>query len=206
MTRLTGALACALLLAPAGAWAQRLDSFVDLYTVPFTQFETSGVSSDAGFGVGARGRFAATPELFVQGEYQLGAYDGFGSADADGEATLLRAGVGYLTPGDGRVYGLLEAVQLGVDIDGSTDTSESGYGIHLGMRGEGVSHFYGQVGFLDVGDVSGLELLFGGVFTFNPVFGMFVDYRSTRLETTGLDEETNLMDLRVGLRITFGDD
>ena len=205
MARLAGALTCALLLAPASAWAERLDSFVDAYTVPFTEFETANVSSDGGFGVGARGRFAATPEIFLQGEYQLNSYDGFGSANADGEATLLRAGVGFLTPGEGQVYALLEAVQLAVDIDGSADTRESGYGIHLGMRGEGVSHLYGQVGFLDVGDVSGLEILFGGAYSFNALFGMFVEYRSTRLET-GLGQETNLADLRVGLRMTFGAD
>jgi len=203
--RIPSVLACALMLVPACAGAQRPDSFVDLYTVPLTALEAANVSSDTGFGVGARTRFALGPELFAQGEVQVNAYQGLGAADADGEATTLRAGVGFLTSGDARVYGLLEFVQLGIDIDGIADGSESGYGLHLGMRGEGDSHLYGQVGFLDIGDVDGLELLFGGVFAFNPLFGMFVDYRDTRLET-GLGNETNVSDLRIGLRMSFGAD
>ena len=205
MKRFAGVAACALLLAPAGAGAQRADSFVDVYTVPLTELETSNASSDSGFGVGARGRFAFSPDFFAQGEYQLNAYEGFGAIDADGEATTLRAGAGFLTSGDARVYGLLELLRLDVDIDGSASQGESGYGISLGINGEGDTHLYGQIGFLDVGDVDGLEFLFGGAFRFNPRFGMFVDYRSTRLEND-LGAQTNFMDLRVGLRMTFGAD
>jgi hypothetical protein len=203
MNRAARVIACALLLAPAGACAYEPGTFADLYLVPFAGLEIGNASSDGGFGFGARGRFAVTPDFFLQAEYQDNAYDRFEGGTGDPEASDLRLGGGFLTSGDARVYGLFEFVQIGLKIDGVADQEESGYGVHLGFRGEGDSHAYGQVGFLDVGDLGdGFEFLIGGVIAFGPVFGMFVDYRLSTLEED-LGAESRISDLRIGGRLSF---
>lgn len=191
--------------------------FLDIYYVPKAEIEFSDPSStftlSDGTGFGLRGRAQLDGGVFLQGEYQANEYDriesGGGSATFNSEASMLRAGAG-LAAGDSPLYGLVEFIKQELEFTDGCGVftpcrfDDSGFGLHLGLQsGSDGSHFYGQVGFIDVGDFgNGIEFLVGGVISLNPTTGLFADYRRTTEEDGGVEAEFS--DLRVGLRAGFG--
>jgi hypothetical protein len=199
-------LAYMLLAAPAAAMASGNGGYLDLFYVPSADLELSDssdtISSDGGAGFGIRARTAGSDSFFFQGEYQKDEYDGFEGVDLDTETTNLRLGLG-LAGGDSGIYGLLEYVKFGIDIEGVGDEDDNGFGAHVGVRGDGPTYFFGQIGMVDVGDFgNGLEFLVGGAMKVGDAASVVVDYRVTNLEDDD-GAEAKISDLRVGLRVGF---
>jgi hypothetical protein len=200
------ALACMLLVGPAAAMASGNGGYLDLFYVPNADLELSDsgdtISSDGGAGFGIRARTATSDSFFFQGEYQKNEYDGFEGVDLDTEASNLRLGLG-LAGGDSGVYGLLEYVKVGLDVEGFGEEDDTGFGAHVGIRGSGPTYLFGQIGMLDAGDFgNGLEFLIGGAMKVGDAASVVVDYRVTNLEDDD-GAEAEFSDLRAGLRIGF---
>ncbi|HEX4871155.1 MAG TPA: hypothetical protein VFV27_02475 [Nevskiaceae bacterium] len=174
-------------------------SYLDGYFVPSAKIEVdipgfgSGEADGDGFGV--KGAFGFSDQLSFTAEYQGVEFD-----DGAGDLDQIRLGLGFGAGIHGTgLYGVGEFVQFD---DGSDD--ENGFGIHGGYGGtlaEGV-RLHGQVGYLDVGDVDGVEFLVGGAFNLNPSLGLFADYRASTLEGDG-GAEVDFKDFRVGARFNF---
>lgn len=221
-------LAAALLAAPLPA--ALAGSSLDLYYVGITELEVDNTaggdfSFDDGDGYGAKGRFKLTDELFLAGEYQNVEYDelsfdsGTPSVSSDDvglerELETWRAGLGYQfaeTPFylKGEYIGLESELSTtgdeGDEDEVGGDIDEDGFGAHLGATGQPMEKLSltAQIGYLDIGDVDGLEYLIGAALHFTDRFGIFADYRYTSLSGDGDDYELNLSDARVGLRLMF---
>lgn len=183
----------AVMAAPSG--------YVDVYFVPSAKIETeaAGVSSDdSGDGIAIKTLMAFDQGFFINGEYQKNEYD-----ETALEFEQFRAGLGLYAPGeDLSPFGLVEYIRTDSSATG-TSQSESGYGAHVGIRGE--SNSMGvtlQVGYVDLGDEDGPESLLEMDYQFTERVGAIIGYRVSKRERAA--SEVLLSDLRVGLSLYFG--
>jgi hypothetical protein len=208
--RLAGSLLCALLVTPVTAVA-REGGFLDLMYTIEPEFEISdpsgSVTLDSGSGLSLRGRSPFADRLFLQGEYVVNEYEEVEGSAFEAETTRLRGGLG-LKAENSALYGLFEFVKQEIDlIDAGVAFDDTGIALSLGLqsRSAGNSAFHAQVGYLDLGDFGdGLEFSVGAAFGIGPQSAILVDYRNSVTEDDS-GGEGQLSDLRVGLRIRFGD-
>ncbi len=171
---------------------------VDLYYL--SAGVDDGSSDENGDGFGVKGNFAFADNLFFSGEYQRANYD-----DSDVDLDQLRLGVGYNTALSAQavVYGLVEFARAKIDGPGFSE-SENGFGLHGGVQFSLNEQFAlnARLGYVDLGDLGdGVEFLVGASYELSKPFGVFLDYRVTKLEDdTG---DVDLDDFRVGVRFTF---
>ena len=222
-------LLCAALCAAPLAAAQAAAD-LDLYYTPYTQIKLKGSSGDDldfddGDGWGAKGKFGLTDYLFLSGEYEKYKYDDITVNDTplfpnladhvDERVEQYRAGLGFnfvTTP----FYVLGE--YIGIDsktrVDNGSSATESdkdkdeGWGAHLGAKGKVLNDHVtlnAEVGYVDVGDSDGLEVLAGAAYNISRHVGVFADYRYTSLTGGGGndDVDTRLGEARVGARLSF---
>lgn len=199
------AAAMAAALAPSATLAAGSTVALDAYyVIPEFELDIQGLGEatfDEGDGLGVKGRFELTPQVFVAGEYQSNSYDEVEGEPIDTEIKLIRGGAGFrLGPGS-PFYALGEVINVEIDIEGEKD-DETGYGVHLGAAAPMSSgiDLYGQVGYVDV-EADGFEFLIGIAMMVSPQIGLFADYRNTSLEDDDTEDELTLSDVRVGLRI-----
>lgn len=198
IAKLAGAAA---LLAVSTAQAQQnnldvyyADSTVEVTVPGFGSFDEDG----DGFGV--RGAFAISELAAVTAEYQAVTFD-----DSDLDLDQLRAGLlialsAFDTPLSW--YAAAEYIRLEAD-DGFDSDSDSGFGLHVGGRFEVVPGLGlgARVGYVDIDDSDGIEWLVEAVLAATPTLAVFADYRLTSVEDD--DVETDLDDLRLGVRLRF---
>lgn len=201
MKALRGTLALGLVMESALAIAGDPGGHVDVYFVPDTKLKIAvpGVDnklqSDGGRALGLRGGLFIAPQIFVDGEYQAGSYDGIDGDNMGFDIDWLRAGIGHSTPMNLYVLGQF------VRVEG--DSAETGFGLQLGYHTDpgNAWELRGQVGYLDLGDTGdGFELLVGGAFELTKPVRFFVDYRVTTLEE---DVKAQFFDVLAGVRLRF---
>ncbi len=206
----------ATLTAPGAALAAPA-AYLDLFYVPQAKLKAEAPAAndqtavlradDDGFGI--KGAMTLTPRLFLSGEYTSNQYDVTNAAvstriDVDG----WRAGMGLILFDAGpTTYVLAEYIDTDAEarVPGfeAVGGDESGYGLHLGMRGEnGKLAVTVQVGYVDLGDSDGLEWLVESDYRITNRFGLFAGYRSTHLD--GGNTESDFRDIRVGATLYLG--
>lgn len=135
-----------------------------------------------------------------------GTVEGFA---VDSDTRLLRAGMGFkliALPTQG-AWIRAEYINFDADLevegfDAGSDTQD-GYGVHAGgLFGIGVFNAYGEIGFVDVDDLDGMEYRVG-VAVQPSIVGGFVEYRKTALELNDFDIDEDFEDIRIGLRVAF---
>jgi hypothetical protein len=200
-------------------------SFIDGFYVADASVEAEDVEFKEGDGYGVKLRGMATPEVFVTAEYMNNEYDPF-EVSIDGgvlggvqserfeiEVETFRIGLGAHLP---QTPMYLRGEYVGYEAELSTTGSEGdeeivggqdredGFGAHLGFIGRYGERFWlqAEAGYLDINDVGdGVELLGGAGVDFVPGFGLFADYRYSKLKEQG--DELEFGDFRVGLRASF---
>lgn len=207
---------------------------LDLYYTPYSQIKFKDgagntLNFDDGDGAGVKGHFGVTDYLFVSGEYEKNKYDdinvngtpvipGFpgSTLSVDERVEQYRAGLGFnfvTTPF--YVLGEYIGIESRTRVDNGSSASESdknkdeGWGAHLGAKGTVLNDYVSlnaEVGYVDVGDSDGLEVLAGAAVKVVKHLSVFADYRYTSL-TTGSDDagdyDTRLGEARVGARLSF---
>jgi hypothetical protein len=104
MKKWTYGLAAAAALVPAAGLAAGSTVALDAYyVIPEFELDIQGIGEatfDEGDGLGVKGRFELTPQVFVAGEYQSNTYDEVEGVPIDAEINLIRGGAGFrLGPG-----------------------------------------------------------------------------------------------------------
>jgi hypothetical protein len=165
-----------------------------------------------GFGLKFRGSIAE--DFFFSGEYQnaeaersgLGLSDNTGAAippddgvDLDYTEWRLGAGLPFYRQGSLTLFGLLEYINTELeasytttDGDGNVSSNQllseqDGVGAHAGLLFNPTAAWslYGQVGYLKLDDVDGVEYLAGTALQVHRYGGLFAEYRSSDLEGDG---------------------
>lgn len=190
----------AFFLSPLAAQAEG-PGFIDLYFVPSAKLEYTdpglGTFSDSGTGFGIKGLVPASEFFAITGEYQATNYD-----DSDIDVDQLRVGIGLTGPTTSGLY--VEYIAATVD-----DLDEDGFGLHLRLAGRpsDAASFYGQAGYLaldnDFETDTGFEFTVGAAIEISGNMGVFADLRRTTLEGEDSEFETELTDVRAGLRLRF---
>ncbi len=202
----------AVLAAPAAAKGYP-DGLVDVYYVPsaHTKFSSGGDEADvSGDGYGAHAMVPVGPIFLITGEYNRDNYDTVTFAGSSGSTDLksdqYRVGFGaQSSPDQARLAAYAEYVKVKFHAGGDSSDAD-GFGLHLRGSFEIIPqlNLFGEIGYVRLNGnnetVDGPEFLVGGSFAFTPMFGAFVDYRSSRLDTNSGDK-TRLYDVRTGLRI-----
>ncbi|WP_348675146.1 outer membrane beta-barrel protein [uncultured Abyssibacter sp.] len=192
-------LGSALLALPLAGQASDPFQHVDVYFLA-SDLEIStpgGSGDDDGDGFGISGAFRVADQAFLTGEFQSAETDDF-----DIEIDQLRFGGGFHTMESTNgmtFYGQGEYLQ--VEIDGD---DEDGFGLHGGLilAASEQLRFNGQLGYLSLDDVDGLEYLLSVAFDITPNFGLFADYRVSTLEDDN-DNELDLTDVKLGVSLLF---
>lgn len=195
--------------APVGS--PGLGSHVDLYysNLDFEVSDDTDSASIDGDG-GGIGFWLGNNIGLLTAELQKNSLDGSpGGFTTDADIRTMRVGLGYRllnTPTQG-AWIRAEYVNFDGDIEiqdvGSGSDKQDGYGIHAGgMLGAGIVNGYGEIGFVDVDDLDGMEYTLG--LNVQPgMVGGFVEYRVTDLELDNIDLDEKFEDLRIGLRLAF---
>lgn len=205
MKILKGTIAAALVLGPSLAFAAT-PGYLDGYYIADSKLKLhvpgAGSGDDSGDGFGVRVAAPIGDAAFVAAEYQTANLD-----DSDIDIDQIRAGLGFMM-GEAplRFGGVAEYIHLKLDGGGDSITPD-GYGLHgrVEFAPLPAATLYGQAGYVHVSDhgtADGFEWQIGGAYNFTPMFGAFVDYRSTDLDSDDVDYKLN--DVRLGLRWNFG--
>ena len=199
MPRLARVIAALALLGSGGAAAEG-PGYVDLFFVPKSdiEFPVFGIEDD-GNGFGIRGMAPVGGLLAVTGGYQGMSYDG-------GDVADVRFGFGLAGETGSGIF--LEYAMLDVDI-----TKLDGFALRgrLASPSSNRAGFYGEVGWLQLGDDefdedwAGLEFTLGATFPLGRGNAMFVDVRqaTVELEEDSDIELVDLTDFRAGVRLGF---
>ena len=185
---------------PMASMASDPFQHVDAYYVS-TDFETAG-GEDDGSGFGLSGAFRVGDQAVIDAEYQSAETDDF-----DIEIDQLRLGLGLhsVESTSGMTfYGQVEYLQFELAAPGVGSDDEDGFGLHGGVLIAATEQlrFKGELGYLTLDDVDGLEYTFGATFDITPQFGLFADYRLSALEDDDNDE-TDLTDVKLGVSMLF---
>ncbi len=215
-------LALALMAAPFAAAHAAAD--LDAYWIPYSAAEVGGgedkLKFDDGDGWGVKGKFGLTDLVFLSGEYEK---NKFGEIGVDGGILLpedqvqlrteqYRGGLGFRfaeTPfyAYGEYIGFESKFRFdnGVTaVETDKDKSE-GWGGHLGAQGKVLNDrvtLTSEIGYVDIGDVDGLEVLAGAAVQIVKHLAIFADYRYTSL-AGGNDPDVRLDEARLGARLSF---
>lgn len=193
------------LLAEAGA------GYLDGYYIPISSLtldDGSGSLSKDSDGWGGRGLLPVGKYLALTSEYQESKF-----AEIQSTVRQFRIGGGPALAIDRfRLQTMLLGEYVSTNLRvGSMTVQPDGYGAHLRLAWyplKGLS-VYGQGGYLNLRagaqdlTISGPEFTAGAAYVFLGDFGVFADYRYTRLEDSG-NSKFELGDFRTGIRYSFG--
>lgn len=180
---------------PMASMASDPFQHVDAYLVS-TNLEIGGVDDD-GDGFGISGSFRVGEQAFIDAEYQSTETDDF-----EIEIDQLRLGLGFHSMESTAgltFYGQGEYLQFDANGD-----DEDGFGLHGGILIAATEQlrFKGELGYLTLDDVDGLEYTLGASFDITPNIGLFADYRLTGLEDDN-NNELDLTDVKLGVSMLF---
>jgi len=198
-------LAAALLAAvPYPAMAANPSGHLEAYYLDSSlELEADDTVDFDGDGFGIRGDARVGENAFAFGEFQHAEYDRVGPVELNIEQ--IRFGLGYLfsrsEPLD--FYGKLSYLNLELDSN-VADAEDNGWAAHAGIafRPSGTISLFGEIGYVDVSDLSGPEYSIGASFDVTGRFGIVAGCRLSDLES---DDDTglNLRDLQLGIRLGF---
>jgi hypothetical protein len=224
--RLSLIAASALVAVPFTAAQAAAD--LDGYWIPYSSAKVGSgddaLDFDDGDGWGVKGKFGLSDLFFLSGEYEKNKFDDIGldggflgsSIDSDLRTEQYRGGLGFRFPETpfytyGEYIGFESKVKtrttgpLGsVTVTRENDKAE-GWGGHLGAQGKVLNDkltLTTEIGYVDIGDVDGLEVLAGGAVEIVKHFSIFADYRYTSL-AGGNDPDVRLEEARLGARFSF---
>ena len=190
-----------LLLLPLSAYAEGISySYAELNYIVDEDVDVSGVGDDDGDGWNFNASFAIDNTFFINGGYSDVNLDDFNI-----DVSNLNIGIG----GRNRIsdmldaYGVVSYEDFEVDIPGSGDVDEDGFGIAGGLRGllsEGFE-LNGQIKYTDIDDFDGWSFKLGGLFAIAPNWAINADYTAGELEDSGVDLDID--EIRIGLRYIF---
>lgn len=190
----------ALLALPFAAAAEGLSyNYAELNWVADTELETNGGSADGdGFDLG--GVFSINENLYILGNYEDVTYDGNGG---DLDLTTIAVGVGFHSntyTGSIDVFGNLTFEDLELDVAGFS-ADGNGFGLEIGARTELAENLDGFIAYQykDVDDLEVNYFSIGGTWSFNPNWGVALEYRTGEYKEADLDRD----DIRLGLRYNF---
>lgn len=168
---------------------------VDAYIVS-TELDI-GPADDDGDGFGLSGTFRVGDQAFIDAEYQSAETDDF-----DIEIDQIRLGLGFHSMESTAgltFYGQGEYLQFEADGD-----DEDGFGLHGGLLLAATEQlrFKGQLGYLTLDDVDGMEFTVGAAFDITQQFGLFADYRLSSLEDDN-NNELDITDVKLGVSLLF---
>jgi len=171
-----------------------------------SDFSVDGTSGSVkGSGVGLRGWIGRSWPI-VTIEYTKSNVDGDISGVAqDGDVKSLRGGLGvrlFETPAAG-IWARAEYLTLDVGLNDAPVLDDDGFAVHLGGHaGSGEFDGYGEVGALKTQDAKGIEGRLG--VGYQPAnWGLFLEYRLTKLDLDDSASDIRLGDGRVGVRWVF---
>ncbi len=199
-------LAAALLLAaPCSAMAaSQSTGYLDAYYLDASVEVEDGNSVDFdGDGFGVRGSAAIGERAFAFGEFQHAEYDRVGPLEFNIEQ--IRFGLGYVFSRSEQldVYG--KASYLNLELDTNLgEGSDNGWAVHGGVsfKPTRVVTLFGEIGYVDVSDLSGPEYSIGASFNVTGQFGVVASYRISDLKIDS-GGDFALQDLQLGVRIGF---
>lgn len=199
-------LAALLVAAPFSTMAASTSNGnLDVYYVDSSlELDAGGTVDFDGDGFGVRGSGKIADNVFVFGEYQNVEYDPINGVEL--EFQQLRAGLGYLFSSSEQVdfYGKASFLNFQLESNVTDSADDNGWGVHGGLAfkpASGVTLF-GELGYIDVGDLSGPEYNIGASFNFTEQFGVVANYRISDQETDD-DTGVNIQDLQLGIRLNF---
>lgn len=186
----------------APALAAQGNNYVDGYGF-FSDIDIDGLGvddSDDGVGMGVKGAFQVSDQVYLTGEFQTVEYDDF---DEDFDQVRIGAGFGPgMGPNAEGLYGRVEYVDMDIGFadDGGVG-AWVGYGLPLNQQ----FRIHGEAGYLLLDDIDGPEILIGATYRIAQNFGVFADYRMSFLEADvgPGDVDVDVSDLRLGVRFTF---
>jgi hypothetical protein len=222
--RLSLIAASALVAVPFTAAQAAAD--LDGYWIPFSSAKIGSgddaLDFDDGDGWGVKGKFGLSDLFFLSGEYEKNKFDDIGVdggfLGGDGAAELrteqYRGGLGFRFPETpfytyGEYIGFESKVRVELpgpfgSVESDKDKSE-GWGGHLGAQGKVLNDkltLMTEIGYVDIGDVDGLEVTAGGAVEIVKHFSIFADYRYTSL-AGGNNPDVRLDEARLGARFSF---
>ena len=216
--------AAALTVVPLTAAQAAAD--LDAYWTPYAAAKAGSGSSaldfDGGDGWGVKGKFGLTDLFFLSGEYEKNKFDDIsvaggifgGNGNAELRTEQYRGGLGFRFPETpfytyGEYIGFESKTRINIpgplgSVTRENDKSE-GWGGHLGAQGKVLNDkltLMAEVGYVDIGDVDGLEATAGGAVEIVKHLSIFADYRYTSL-TGGNNPDVRLDEARLGARFSF---
>lgn len=214
--------AAALTVVPFTAAQAAAD--LDAYWTPFASAKV-GSGSDAldfddGNGWGVKGKFGLTDLFFLSGEFEKNRFDDIsvqgGFLQFDDNVQLrteqYRGGLGFRFPETPfYAYGEYVGFESKIRVDNGVSAVESdkdkseGWGGHLGAQGKVLNDkltLMTEIGYVDIGDVDGLEVTAGGAVEIVKHLSIFADYRYTSL-AGGNNPDVRLDEARLGARFSF---
>jgi hypothetical protein len=193
---------CLMAVMPAAAPAQDLDyGSIDGFYVPHASVDTRGPGAaaidDEGAGFGLRVLSRVTDRLMVTAEYQGRSYD-----DSGLDTAQYRVGAGLALASTTGVFLTYDRLDLDAQ-------DANGFGLHgrvAGRAGQSLS-LYGDLAYLGVDAETfyydGFELTLGAAWDLPAPWGLFADYRATRLDDRDNADRWHHRELRLGLRFRF---
>jgi len=155
---------------------------------------------DDGTGLGIRGWASVSGPWFVHGEYQTVGLETPGPAGIDVDLNELRVGGGLVGEMQKGIMWIAKAelVDFGGDFD------EGGFGVHGGLMFEPAPALglFATLGFLTTDNTDGLELNFGGEYSFTKAVSGILDYRTYMGEADG-GGDFEITDIRFAVAYNF---
>jgi hypothetical protein len=181
----------------ANAFATSFDSLDLFYVNGEVEIQPAGAPTTTadGDGFGAKFRGSVGDEFFFSGEYQ-----NLRSSGDQGDYTEWRAGLGapFGSISSVTTYGLIEYVNSEIEVAGLDNDGVAG---QLGALFSPVAWLsvYGQIGYLELRDASGLEYLVGLALQVKRWGGLFAEYRANDLDLDNIDADLEFSGYRAGI-------
>ncbi len=205
MRKLAALVPALLLAAPLCAQAHSENNLDVYYMSSGIELEVpqGGTRDGSGDGFGVKGQFSFAPGLYFTGEYQSTNIDEFNGFEEDADLDQMRLGLGGSAQIGRDLWGRLQVEY--VDLEFRDEEFDDGFGMHAGLVFDvDFFSFYGDIGYLMLGDADGPEFLIGAAVELLPSLGVFADYRLTSLEIdNGFDDKFEFDDFRIGMRLSF---
>src|SRR5687767_3754834 len=193
---------CLMAVVPAAAPAQDIDyGSIDGFYVPLATANLRGpgasAADDEGAGFGLRVLSRVTDRLMVTAEYQGLSFD-----DSGLDTAQYRVGAGLALASTTGVFLTYDRLDLDAQ-------DANGFGLHGRVAGRAARalSLYGDLAYLGVDAETfyhdGFELTFGAAWDLPAPWGLFADYRATRLDDRDSADRLRRRELRIGVRFRF---
>ena len=158
----------------------------------------------AGEGWGARAHVGLPfSGLFIAGETQKNELED-GAIALDVTTSRVGVGIEFIDAGPLTLDGRINFIHYAFESIGGKD-NQDGFGAHLGAdAGIGILGVYGSLGYLELEDLKGPEVLVGVRTSLLPLLDIFGEYRHNELEDDTAPVSTaEFSEFRVGLNFAF---